>query len=180
MRQLSETTVDFDILNGLLQLYRTIPQTYNKNAIALIVDAMLDFTPELQDWNTYIKKIMSSKVTVSDKSNLLEFFCQAMIQSMTGTCEVLRTKPRQTKIRKSINTDIILTFITHYQPLTQIFSKNKCSILSLFKVLNTMDLSQLEENNETKLVPTSFQLQFSHFFIIYFFFRKLSKFTIVS
>lgn len=152
LRHTKEIVSTSDVLNGIVKAYNIFPKNYN-NEVALIVEATLDYIPELQNWNVFIDSLLSAESDLTaDKYFLLEFFCQSILQTVTGKCDVPRKKPRRADPRKSVNRRIVEVVTPHFCTFLDLYGKRKQNGLLLLKIINVMHFSYLEKTEQNEEV----------------------------
>lgn len=149
--RITTTSTHFSILDGLLRYCNTILECEG-NKVAWVVEAVLDCTPELQNWPVFIKHLLSVNSKLQDREVLLDIFCQSITQTVTGRCEIERRKARKGTIRKSVNRGIVEMFIPNFSLLIQFYGKRKGCVLSLIKTLNVLDFSHLPNEGDNDVV----------------------------
>lgn len=152
LRHTKQAVTASNILDGIIKIFTVIHTIDFGDEVALMVEALLDFTPELQNWNIFIDRLLSPITDLTaDKYYLLEFFCQSIIQTVTGKCDIVREKPRRADPRKSVNRNIVETVTPHIHTFLTLYGKRKENALLLFETINIMPfflLQKTEQNEE--------------------------------
>lgn len=165
LRHCRQSKTHLDILKGIVRTCK-LSRKINNNEVAFFVEAILDNTPELQDWNTIINELTTVDSNSIDQYLLLEIFCQSLIQTVTGKCSTAREKPRKGHISKITNKSILHIFLSNFCTLITLYGKKKENILLLLEALSVLDFSLLQETAENEKVCKFFKHDFLLIFSI--------------
>lgn len=110
---------------------------------------------------------MHTKLTTDDRAILYEIFCQAILQTVTGRCEIERNKGRKGVVKRTVNGTIVRTVLPHFANLIDNYVTEKRGQIVSMKMLDVMDFTFLEMNHDNEMVL--FFVCFSLFVTCFFF-----------
>ncbi|XP_025836644.1 uncharacterized protein LOC108745182 isoform X1 [Agrilus planipennis] len=159
-RRDNENNEDIDVIHKLMQLL-SVPKFLER--IALLVESVIDFARELQNYDLIFTMLMREDSTEEEDIILCSLLSQSVVQIATGRSPVVRDRCRKEKPQELVNQKIAYFFITRLYDLMRKFSSNALCTKSFCEILLVFNYEETPLTHYNKYLDQLMNLQESLF-----------------